>query len=130
MGIPHIQAFVIPHDDWQTDADNFDLLNGVNNVANVTNSMPWAGTIGRVLIGHTDTIGNGNLGITLRPDGTSTGEINHPNIPFTSGAGAGIVIVDVNQAFDKDDGIVLRLNANTLQNRGTRVTVEVTFSFV
>lgn len=130
MGVPHIQAFLIPHETWQTDADNFDLLNGIGNVYTVTNALPWSGTIGRALIGHTDTIGTGEIQITQYPNGANTGEIVNPPVAFPDQAGAGILQVELNQAFNKDDGLIIGLNANTLQTRATRITLEITFDYV
>ena len=128
MGVPHIQSFAIPHEDWQTDADGFDLINGIaNNGAPVTNSMPWAGTIGRALIGHGASMGTGSIQIIQWPDGTNAGAINNPAVPFAQQVGIGVVIVNLNQSFNKDDGIRISMSGQTLQNQATRITLEVTF---
>lgn len=92
--------------------------------------MPWAGTIGRALIGHGDDIENGNFQIIQWTDGTSAGAINNPSIPIPDQLGAGVIILNVNQAFNKDDGIRISMNASDLQNQTTRITLEVTFDYV
>jgi len=99
-----IQTFQIPKFDVSTTSTtSFDLINGPNN-SNTYNVMPYAGTVKRILIGHNNDIGNGEVAIRRFVNGVSP-EIPGIPIPYTGTAGPFTEKITANVAFDKDDGL-------------------------
>jgi hypothetical protein len=130
MGIPHIQSFAFPKIDISTTSTtSFDVLNGLTGVT-VTNTMPWAGTVKRILLGHSQDIGTGFIHLIHYPNGAFAGSFDGPTHNFVADPGPSIEIVDVNETFTKDTGIYIKFLGDAVTSCALRVTMEVEFDFV
>ena len=130
MGVPHIQSFAFPKlDVTTTSTTSFDVLNGLNGVT-VTNAMPWAGTVKRVLLGHSQDIGTGFINLTHYPNGAAAGSFDGPTHNFVAAAGPAIEIVDVDETFLKDTGIYIKFLGDAVTSCALRVTMEVEFNLI
>lgn len=121
------QAFMIPQIELSSGTTTtYDIADGQFG-DDPSQTVPFAGTIGRILVGHTATLGNGVVQIKTRPDGS--GDDNDlPPVNFSNVTGVGTEIIEYNQSFNKDDSIQLIFGADGIV--GTtylRITIEVEY---
>ena len=131
MGVPHIQSFAIPKYDVSTTSTTFISLAGsIVNAGNTVNLMPWAGTVQRVLVGYSSTVGEGTAAITRWPNGTITGGITSTPIAFSAAPAPDILEFNFNLPFDKDDGLFLEFIGDAITSVALRITFQIEFTLV
>lgn len=134
MADPLIQAFLIPNmtNDTTTTTVEFPDPQAPQVTAGLTVSqMPWAGTIKRIWLGHTNTIGNGFVQIIRYPGGLLSAATNLPQGNYTGTAGAFTDVIEYDEDFVKDDGLKIRINrATDISTITITMTLEVEFSLV
>jgi len=123
-----VQTFQIPKFDISTTSTTvFDLINGPNQ-STTFNVMPYAGIVKRILIGHDQDVGNGEVRIARFPNGVGP-QIPGTPIPYTGTAGTFTEKIDANVSFDKDDGLLVEfLGDGVAGATSLYVTLEVEFT--
>ncbi len=100
---------------------------GINTPGSVTQTFPLAGTIKRILIGSSENIGNGSVMIQRYPNGVLP-IVNLASVPFTGTVGTGTTKITYEQAFQKDDGLVIIIVRNTdVQLTTLTITLEIEY---
>jgi len=120
------QAFMIPQVDVSTTSTtSFDVTSGLG-TSNVANTVPFAGTINRILIGHTGDLGSGFVNIDRIPNGSEPGVSLIP-VNFNNVTGVGTEIIIFNQAFQKDDGLQFFFLGDGVGSVTLRITIEIEY---
>lgn len=128
MGVPHLQNFAMYKVDvTTTSTTSWDILNGLSGVT-VTNAMPWAGTLKRVLLGYSQDIGSGFIHLIHYPNGEFAGSFDGPQHNFNADPSPDVLIVDFDEAFAKDTGLYLKFIGDGVISSAIRVTFEVEFN--
>lgn len=134
MADPLIQAFLIPvisNDTTTTTIPLPDPGAAQPNAELTVAQMPWAGTIKRIWLGHSNTIGNGFVTIIRYPGGLVSAATNLPSAAFTGTAGAFTDIIEYDEDFVKDDGLKIKIERTTdISTIDTTITLEVEFTVV
>ena len=123
---PHLQAFFIPQVSVSTTSTtSFEITRGVSAGSSV-NSMPWAGTIKRILIGHSTSIGSGFVNVIRHPNGVGTGiPLGSENYVGTPGIFTEKITYD--KDFQKGDGLSISFLGDGIGSTVLTITLEVEF---
>jgi len=124
-----VQAVFVPRWDDDTTTTTISLRDplGVNTPGTVTQSFPLAGTVKRILIGSNGDLGNGTVQIFRYPNGVSP-DVPLASVPYVGVAGTGTTKITYDQPFEKDDGLILRINRDTIQTvRTLTITIEIEY---
>jgi len=122
----HLQAFIIPQVDVSTTSTTFfDVPNGAAPTGSV-NSMPWAGTIKRILVGHTSTVGDGFVDVQRYPNGVPP-LVGLGQVPYTGTPGIFTEKIDYDKDFQKGDGLVVEFRGSAITTTTITVTLEIEF---
>lgn len=134
MADPLIQAFLIPVISNDTTTTTYAIPDPGSPQINpelTVSQMPWAGTIKRIWLGHSNSIGNGFVTIIRYPGGLSSAATNLPTVAYVGTAGAFTDIIEYDEAFVKDDGIKIKLERTTdVTLIDVTITLEVEFTVV
>lgn len=126
---PNLQAFFVPQVDVSTTSTtSFEITRGVFPTASVT-SMPWAGNIKRIMIGHDSTIGDGHVQMVRFPNGVGPG-VFLTQANYTGTPGIFTEKIDYDEDFLKGDGLVVSFVGDAITSTVINVTLEVEFDFV
>jgi len=120
------QAFVIPQIDLSTTSTTSFDITDAGITLSVLNTVPFAGTINRILIGHTATIGSGFANIRRFPNGIGPGVLLTP-VNYTNATGISTEIIIFNQAFQKDDGLQFVFLGDGIGDVTLRITLEIEY---
>lgn len=134
MADPLIQAFLVPIITNSTSTTTIEFPDPQAtqlNPANTQSQMPFAGTIKRIWLGHSNSIGDGDINIIRYPGGITSAAVNLPTVAFFGTAGAFTDIIEYDEDFVKDDGIRIRIERTTLTTQiNITITLEVEFTLV
>ena len=124
-----VQAVFMPK--WENDTTTTTVAirdpKAINTPGVVTQTFPLAGTVKRILIGSNGDIGNGSVQIQRFPNGVFP-PVNLASVPYTGFVGTGTTKIIYEQAFQKDDGLVLNMVRNTNQDtRILTITLEIEY---
>ena len=129
-----IQAFLVPivtNDTTTTTIEFPDPQAAIINPPGTQSQMPRAGTIKRIWMGHSDSIGDGSVTIVRYPGGISSAATDLPTVNYTGTAGNFTEIIEYDEDFVKDDGIRIRIVRSTdITPIFITITLEVEFSLV
>lgn len=129
-----IQAFLVPNVTTDTTTTTFDFPDpqvAQANPKNTESQMPWAGKIRRIWLGHSNTIGDGQVQIIRYAGGLSSAATNLAAVNYTGTAGAFTEIIEYDEDFIKDDGIQIRVIRNTdISSITLTITLEVEFTLI
>lgn len=134
MADPLVQAYLIPIQNEDTTTTTLPLPDPGAPIANAPTTvaqMPWAGTIKRIWLGHTNSIGNGFITMIRYPGGLFSAATSLPSAAFTGTAGAFTDIIEYDEDFDKDDGLQIKIERTTdISTINVTIVLEIEFTLV
>lgn len=126
---PNLQAFFIPQiDTSNTSTTTYEITRGVFPSSSV-NSMPWAGTIKRIMVGHNSTIGDGFVQVIRFANGVGAG-VPLAQVNYTGTPGIFTEKIVYDEDFLKGDGLAISFLGDGITSTTLTITMEVEFDFV
>lgn len=126
---PNLQAFFIPQiDTSNSSTTTYEITRGLFPSSSV-NSMPWAGTIKRIMVGHNSTIGDGFVQVIRFPNGVGPG-VPLAQVNYTGTAGIFTEKIVYDESFLKGDGLAISFLGDGITSSTLTITLEVEFDFV